>query len=141
MPSSDVDREFAHLFSYLYSFIGGELSSLSGGDEEPVLHEALLLPGDDPRAVSQPIRGECGEHDKLISTRAALHSSIGSSSLMLLKNKSRSSCVNDGRRLRDLELDKKKTKINLREVLTKRRWTYIWFHPTSKRMPPGRVAV
>jgi hypothetical protein len=133
-----VDSELAHLFSYLYSVVGGELSSLSGGDDEPVLHDALLLPGDDPSAVSQPTRGECGEHDKLIRTSAALHSSIGSSSLMLLRNRSRSSWVNDGRRLRDLK-SKKKTKNNHEyfdvetEIGTKRRWPIIAVPPNTMK--------
>lgn len=58
-------------------------SSLSGGDVEPVLHEVLLLPELVPRMVSQPGADELGEQDRLISTRAALHSSVGSSSLIL----------------------------------------------------------
>lgn len=58
-------------------------SSLSGGVVEPVLHDVLLLPELVPRMVSQPVTEEFGEQDRLISTRAALHSSIGSSSLIL----------------------------------------------------------
>lgn len=58
-------------------------SSLSGGVVEPVLHEVLLLPELVPRMGSQPVTEEFGEQDRLISTRAALHSSIGSSSLIL----------------------------------------------------------
>lgn len=60
-------------------------SSLSGGVVEPVLHEVLLLPELVPRMGSQPVvtEEEFGEQDRLISTRAAWHSSIGSSSLIL----------------------------------------------------------
>lgn len=58
-------------------------SSLSGGVVEPVLQDVLLLPELVPRMVSQPVTEEFGEQDRLISTRAALHSSIGSSSLIL----------------------------------------------------------
>lgn len=59
-------------------------SSLSGGVVEPVLHEVLLLPELVPRMGSQPVVAEeFGEQDRLISTRAAWHSSIGSSSLIL----------------------------------------------------------
>lgn len=58
-------------------------SSLSGGVVEPVLHDVLLLPELVPRIGSQPVTEEFGEQDRLISTRAAWHSSIGSSSLIL----------------------------------------------------------
>lgn len=58
-------------------------SSLSGGVVEPVLHDVLLLPELVPKIGSQPVTEEFGEQDRLISTRAAWHSSIGSSSLIL----------------------------------------------------------
>lgn len=76
MPSSDVDSDVVRIRFGLGA--GGSPSSLNGGDDEPEHHDALLLPpGLDPSRVGQC--GECGEHDKLISTRAALHASIGSS--------------------------------------------------------------
>lgn len=74
------------------------------------VHEPLLLlAGLEPRIHG---RGECGDPDRLISTNAALHSSICSSS----RNPPiyiSPSCVYDGRRLRELRLytrEEEKTK-------------------------------
>lgn len=68
------------------------------------VHEPLLLlAGLEPRIHG---RGECGDPDRLISTNAALHSSICSSS----RNPPiyiSPSCVYDGRRLRELQRTQK----------------------------------
>lgn len=80
MPSSEV--EAVRFLAVLLSLIVGCIpkSSLNGGDDDPdELHDALLLPGLEPKWRFHAAGcGEFGEHDKLISTRAALHSSISS---------------------------------------------------------------
>lgn len=84
IPSSDVDRDVVRGPRRVITVVGAFPSSLNGGDDDPVLHDALLLDGLEPSCVSQAARGEWGEQDRLINTNAALHSSMGSSSLMLL---------------------------------------------------------
>lgn len=81
IPSSDVDRDVVRIrFGLVDVFICGAPSSLNGGDDEPEHHDdALLPPGLDASRVVAYCLGDSGEHDKLISTRAALHSSIRSS--------------------------------------------------------------
>lgn len=101
MPSSDVDNDavrkrFGLCWLLLMWPGAGVPSSLSSS--LPDVHDALLLPGLEPSIHG---RGECGEPDKLISTNAALHSSIWSSSRNEFMYKSLS-CENDVRRLRDL---------------------------------------
>lgn len=81
-------------------------SSLSDDDSDEDHDEVLLPPGLVPSpfvlmvAVAAHWWGECGEHDRLINTKAALHSFIWSSPLRP-RNIS-PSCEYDGRRLREL---------------------------------------
>lgn len=77
-------------------------SSLSSSLPDEIHDALLLLAGLEP---SIHWRGECGEPDKLISTKAALHSSICSSPRYVPIYKSLS-CEYDGLRLRDLNHSK-----------------------------------
>lgn len=82
MPSSDVDSDVVRTrFGLVDVFIcGAPPSSLNGGDDDPEHHDdALLPPGLDASRVVAYWRGDRGEQDRLIRTRAALHSSIRSS--------------------------------------------------------------
>lgn len=119
MPSSEVDSDVVRLRLFIMLLL---LSSLSGGDDDPELHDALLLPGLEPyfhwRTAGREIRisdrhlraavadvrcGECGEAESLSRMRAALQSSIDPLSSANIN--SRSSCEYDGRRFRDLKMD------------------------------------